>query len=103
MAVLAVEVAGKKIVKLLSAAAAALLALPGLMLAQAQRMSGEWLQLTPSDPKAGIPGSDPRVGVTTTTEIGTTVSIERRIRARSRDDSVAAMTAYERSKRDQNL
>ena len=102
MAVLEVE--GKKLLKLLSAAIAAVLALPGLMLAQAQKISGEWLQLSPSDPKAGIPNPDPKVGITTTSDDGaTTVSIDRRARARSRRDSVAGATAFEASKRDQNL
>jgi hypothetical protein len=103
MAVLAVEVAGRKIFKYLSAALAALLALPGFVLAQAQRIGGEWLQLSPSDPKAGIPNPDARVGITTSSESGTTISIERRNRYRARSDSVAGTTAYEASKRDQNL
>lgn len=103
MAVLAVEVAGRKILKYLSAALAALLALPGIMLAQAQRIGGEWLQLSPTDPKAGIPGPDARVGITTSAEDGTTISIDRRNRYRSRKDSIAAVTALEASKRDQNL
>ncbi|HMC57310.1 MAG TPA: L,D-transpeptidase [Gemmatimonadaceae bacterium] len=103
MAVHAVEVGSRKIVKFLSAVIAALLALPGLMLAQAQRLSGEWLQLTPTDPKAGIRNSDPKVGITTVTEAGATVSIERRIRARSRHDSLASVNALEASRRDMNL
>src|SRR6185503_3143175 len=98
----AVAVGGKKVLKYLSAAAAALLALPGALLAQAQR-AGDWLQLTPTDPRAGIPNTDPRVGVATTSENGTTVSIERRGVYRSRRDSLAATTAFEASKRDQNL
>jgi hypothetical protein len=102
MAVRALEVSGR-ILKFLSAAVAALLALPGMMLAQAQRIGGEWLQLTPSDPRAGIPNTDPRVGVTTTSEYGTTVSIERRNPYRSKKDSLAGASAYEASKRDQSL
>jgi hypothetical protein len=102
MAVMSVEIAGRRIFKYLSAALAAVLALPGFVFAQAQRIGGEWLQLSPSDPKAGIP-SDPRVGITTTSESGTTISIERRNRYRSRSDSVAGVGAYEASKRDQNL
>ena len=46
---------------------------------------------------------DPRVGVATTSENGTTVSIERRGVYRSRRDSLASTTAFEASKRDQNL
>jgi len=102
MAVLPVEIRESKVAKFLIAAFAAIIAFPGMMLAQAQRLSGDWLQLTPSDPKAGIP-SDPRVGITTVSDSGTTVSIERRARFRSRSDSVAATTAYEASKRDKNL
>src|SRR5207237_6296747 len=100
MAVLAVEVHWKKIGKFLSAAVAAVLALPNLVLAQAQRISADWLQLTPSDPRAGIPAMDARTNITTT-ESATTISIERR--THSRRDSVAGATAYEASKRDQNL
>ena len=103
MAVLAVEVGSKKILKFLSAVVAAILALPGLMFAQAQKIGAEWLQLSPADPKAGIPTPDPRNGITTVTETGATVSIERRIRARTRNDSVASVNAFEASKRDQNL
>jgi hypothetical protein len=102
MAVMSVEIAGRRLFKYLSAALAAVLALPGFVFAQAQRIGGEWLQLSPSDPKAGIP-SDPRVGITTTSESGTTISIERRNRYRSRSDSVAGVGADEASKRDQNL
>jgi lipoprotein-anchoring transpeptidase ErfK/SrfK len=103
MAVHAVEVSGKRILKFVSAVVAALLALPGLLRAQAQRISGDWLQLTPADPRAGIPNTDPRLGVATTSESGTTVSIERRGVYRSRKDSLAGTTAYDASKRDQNL
>src|SRR3954466_10048363 len=103
MAVLDVMVGARKMWKLFSAAVAAVLALPGLMFAQAQRMTGDWLLLTPSDPKAGIP-SDPRTTITAGTDgAATTVSIERRIHARSRRDSLAAATAYEASKRDEHL
>src|SRR2546421_5805162 len=98
MAVLAVAFDGKKLLKFLSAAVAALLSLPGLMFAQAQRISAEWLQLSPTDPKAGIPNLDSRVGIATD-EGGTTISIERRTHGRSRRDSVAAVTALEASKR----
>jgi lipoprotein-anchoring transpeptidase ErfK/SrfK len=100
MAVLALEVRWNKVAKFLSAAIAALLALPGALFAQAQRISADWLQLTPTDPKAGIPASEPRASITTS-ESATTISIERR--TRSRRDSIAGANAYEASKRDQNL
>lgn len=102
MAVAMVEVGWRKAVALGGAAVAALAALPGALLAQAQRMSGDWLQLTPADPKAPI-GPDGRAGVVTAGAEGTTVSIERRAPFRSRADSVAGTNAYEASKRDRNL
>src|SRR5919201_479747 len=98
MAVLPVAVDTKKIRKLLGAASAALLAFPTLLLAQAQRMSASWLQLTPSDPRAGIP-SDSRTSITNE-DGGTTVAIERRSRSR---DNIAGMDAYEAAKRDPHL
>ena len=98
MAVLAVEVDWKKALKFLSAAVAALLAFPSLVRAQAAKLSGEWLQLTPTDPK--MPLTPPRAAVTNT-DSTTTVSIERRYRTRA--DSVAGAMAYEASKRDPNL
>jgi lipoprotein-anchoring transpeptidase ErfK/SrfK len=101
MAGLTVEVGWKKFLAILSAAIAAVISLPGMMLAQAQRMSGEWLQLTPADPKAPIP--DGRTSITSDSAGGTTISIERRTRYRSRKDSLAGATAYEASKKDQNL
>lgn len=95
------EVEWKKVLKFLSAILAALVALPGLLKAQAQKMGGEWLHLTPADPRAPLPSS--RANVTVAEDTGkTTVSIERR-RYRSRADSVAGSMAYEASKRDQNL
>src|SRR5688572_8112298 len=100
MAVLAHEVDWKRVLKFLSAAFAALLALPALMRAQAQRMNADWLILTPIDPKASLPESKANV---TSDEAGTTVSIDRRTRYRSRQDSVAGTLAYEASKRDENL
>jgi lipoprotein-anchoring transpeptidase ErfK/SrfK len=106
MAGLAVEVGGKKLQKVLSAVTLALLAVPRLVLAQAQRIGSDWLQLTPSDPRAGIPAAasaDPRVGVTTVTPEGATVSIERRIMARTQHDSIASVNALAASKRDPNL
>lgn len=102
MAVLAVEVHWKRVLHFLSAVLAAVLAVPSLVKAQAQKMSGDWLQLSPSDPKAGIPES--RTSVTTSSETGeTTVSIDRRTRYRGRTDSLAAANALEASRRDQSL
>jgi hypothetical protein len=101
MAVLAVEVGSQKVLKLLSAAAAAVLAFPGLMLAQAQRISAEWLQLSPSDGRTPIASGDSRTRMMRSDDGSTLVSIERRFR--SRRDSVAAVTAYEASKRDRHL
>jgi lipoprotein-anchoring transpeptidase ErfK/SrfK len=101
MAASALDMDWKKFLKFLSAAFAGLLALPGLVRAQASKISGDWLQLTPSDSKAPIPTTS---SVTTSEDTGTTtVSINRRSRYRSRADSVAGAMAYERSKRDQNL
>lgn len=101
MAASKLDIDWKKFLKFLSAGFAALLALPGLVRAQASKISGDWLQLTPSDSKAPIPTSS---SVTTSEDTGsTTVSINRRSRYRSRADSVAGAMAYERSKRDQNL
>lgn len=82
--------------KFLGASIAALVAFPGLAWAQAQRMSGEWLQLSPSDAKAGIsvPGEN---------SSSAAMPVARERRFRSRADSLAAMTAYNASRRDQNL
>lgn len=102
MAVLKFAEQWKKVLKFMSAIFAGLMALPGLMVAQAQKISGDWLALSPSDPRAGIP--EPRSSVTTSPETGTTtVKIERRSRFRSRSDSVAAERALEESKKDQSL
>jgi hypothetical protein len=102
MAVTTVELGWKKFLAILGAINAALIALPGVMLAQAQRMSGDWLQLTPADPKAPI-APDARTGIVTPGADSTTVSIERRTKYRSRNDSIAGTTAYEASRRDRNL
>ena len=102
MAVHAVEVGWKRVLALASAASAAILSVPGLMLAQAQKVSGEWLQLTPSDGKGGIPSDGP-TAVVTPSGTETTVSIERRARYRSRADSIAGATAYRASKKSENL
>lgn len=98
MAGLAVEVEWKKVLKFLSALLAALVALPSLVRAQAVRMSGDWLQVTPSDGKTPL-----RASVTTVDSGTTTVAIERRTSYRSRFDSLAGVKAYEASKRDKHL
>ena len=85
-----------RMMKFLSASVAALAALPGSMWAQAQRMSGEWLQLSPSDPRAGITTSGENSS-------STPMPIAPERRYRSRSDSVAGMNAYEASRKDQNL
>lgn len=95
MAVRVVE-SGSRLTKFLSATVAALAALPGTMWAQAQRMSGEWLQLSPSDPRAGITTSGENSS-------STPMPIAPERRYKSRTDSVAGMNAYEASRRDQNL
>ena len=101
MAVIAVDVEWKKVLKFLSAVVAGLLALPSSMWAQAQKMAaGDWLMLTPADPAAIT--RDNRTAVTTDST-ATTVSIERRSRYRTRDDSVASARALEASKRDERL
>lgn len=101
MAVHAVDLEWKKALKFISAMFAALMALPSSMWAQAQKMAaGDWLMLTPSDPRAPI--RDNRTAVTTDSE-ATTVSIERRSPYRSRDDSIAAARALEASRRDERL
>jgi hypothetical protein len=99
MAGLAVELNWKNALKFLSALFAALVALPSLVRAQAVRMSGDWLQVTPSDGKAPL-----RASVTTVDSGATTVAIERRAPLyRSRVDSLAGVKAYEASKRDTHL
>jgi len=100
MAVPAVE--WKRVLQFLSAIVAALVALPGIMRAQAQRISGDWLQLSPSDPRTPLTSDAARAAVTAADDGSTTVSIERR-RYRSKADSVAGTMAYEASKRDQGL
>ncbi|MEX2178888.1 MAG: L,D-transpeptidase [Gemmatimonadaceae bacterium] len=102
MAEFVAEVSWKRFLAVIGAAIAALMSLPGMVLAQAQKLSGEWLQLTPSDPKAGIP-RDVRDGVVTPSANETTVSIERRTRYRSRADSVAGTMAYRASKSSRDL
>jgi lipoprotein-anchoring transpeptidase ErfK/SrfK len=98
MAVFAAAVDWKKALKFLSAFIAALMALPSLVRAQAVRMSGDWLQVTPSDGRTPL-----RASVTTVDSGTTTVAIERRTIYRSRIDSLAGVKAYEASKRDTHL
>jgi lipoprotein-anchoring transpeptidase ErfK/SrfK len=105
MAAPALEVDFRKFTRLLSAAFAAIVALPSLVFAQAQRMASDWLMLTPADPRA--PLSESKTAVTANASGGTTVSIERRneLRSelRSRTDSVASAKTLAASKRDRNL
>lgn len=102
MAVLAADFEWKKVLRYLSAAVAALMSLPGSMWAQAQKMAaGDWLMLTPSDPRSPI--TDNKTAVTLDSAGSTTVSIERRTTYRTRDDSVAGARALEASKRDERL
>jgi hypothetical protein len=97
MAGLAVEVDWKKAVKF-GAAVAALLTLPNLVQAQqSSRMSGEWLQVTPANPRTALRStsedSDGSIWAPT----------ERRSSFRTRRDSIAGMKAYEASKKDKSL
>ena len=94
-----VDVDWNKVLKFVSAAFAALFALPSLVRAQAVKMSGEWLMLTPANPKAPIP----RSSVEALENGDTRVTIDRRSSYRSRTDSLAALRAYEASKRDRHL
>lgn len=98
MSEVAVAVEWRKVMKFLSAVFAALLAFPGFLRAQAVKLSGDWLTLTPADPKAPINNA-----IVTNDDAGTTVSIERRTKYRTRADSLAGTRAYEASKRDRNL
>src|SRR5688572_17714192 len=103
MAAIELEVHWKKVLQFLSAVLTAVLAVPSLVKAQAQKMSGDWLQLSPADPRAGI--AEHKTSVRTSVETGeTTVSIDRRnSRYRNRSDSTAGATALDASKRDQSL
>lgn len=103
MAVQTLEMGWKKLLGVVGAVFAAIIALPGMVLAQAQRMSADWLQLTPSDAKAPLPGADAQTGIVTADSGGTTVSIERRTNYRSRQDSIAGTTALQAAKKDKNL
>ena len=100
MAVLAVDVNWKSLLKFFSAAIAALVAFPGILRAQAQRMAADWLMLSPSDGRASLSDSR-KPSVTSAPDGATTVSIERRYR--SRDDSVASARALAASRRDESL
>jgi lipoprotein-anchoring transpeptidase ErfK/SrfK len=104
MAVLAVEVQKKGALKFLSAALAVVTAFPGPIESQSQRVNGDWVQLSPSDPRAGI--AEARASAASSGEVGETlVSYERRAKRayRTRRDSIAAMNALEASKKDQSL
>lgn len=98
MAGLAVEVDSRKGAKVLTAIVAGLLALPSATEAQTSRSSGDWLQVTPADPKRPISRSSAGFF-----EADGSVSIARRSGSRSRKDSLAGAKAYEASKRDKNL
>ena len=92
----------KWLYKVVTAAVAALVAFPGLMLAQAQRMANDWLPLTPADPRSGL--NESKSAVTSSPDGGTTVSIERRnTRFRSKADSVASVRTLDASKKDRGL
>ena len=101
MAAPAIAVDLKWLYKLISAAIAAIVALPSVMFAQAQRMANDWLMLTPADPRTGL--NESKSAITSTADGGTTVSIERRNPYRSRADSVAATRALEASRKDRSL
>jgi hypothetical protein len=88
---------GHRMKKLLGTTIAAFAALPGTMWAQAQRMSGEWLQISPSDPKAGISTAGEN-----SSSVAMPVAPERR-RYPTRRDSVAGANAYTAARRDRNL
>jgi hypothetical protein len=100
MAVSEVEVGNGRLKKIVGAAAAALVALPQMMLAQAQRLGNEWLQLRPADPRAGIPRND-RMSVEQAGDGSTTVAIERR--TRPRDGDPVSISTYDASLRDEHL
>ena len=96
MAIRAAEVGVNRIMKFLSAIVAALAALPGTMWAQAQRMSSEWMQLSPTSPRAGI-----TIAGENSSSVPMPMARERRYRTRS--DSVAGASAYSASRKDRNL
>jgi hypothetical protein len=88
------------VMKIAGAVVAALMALPQLMLAQAQRLGNDWLQLRPSDPRDGIP-HDARMSVAQAGDGSTTVAIERRTQPRI--DDVAGQAAYAAAQHDPHL
>ncbi|HEU4994823.1 MAG TPA: L,D-transpeptidase [Gemmatimonadaceae bacterium] len=88
------EVGARKIGKLLSTMTAAL-ALSQSALAQ-DKMSSDWLQMTPSNPKAGIASRETRNGNVRQASAPAWSFANRR-------DSLASTSAYEASKRDRNL
>lgn len=100
MAVLAVEVQRRGALKFLSAALAAVTAFPGPMESQS-RVNGDWLQLSPTDPKTGIAAA--RASVTSAGEVAENlVSFDRRAYS-GRRDSIAALNAFEASRKDPSL
>jgi L,D-transpeptidase-like protein len=103
MAANEVEVGSGGFRKFVSATIAALVALPGVMLAQAQKLSNDWLQMKPADPRAGIPSDnrDNRMSVEQAGDGSTTVAIERRTRLRA--DDIDGQRAYDASLRDEHL
>ena len=103
MAANEVGVDWKRVMKFLSAVLAAIVAFPGLVRAQAQKISGDWLQLTPADPKAPI--ANARTSISEAADGRTTVSIERRNTSRflSRKDSTKSEATLDASRKDQGL
>jgi lipoprotein-anchoring transpeptidase ErfK/SrfK len=99
MAVLEVDVSGT-LKKFAGAIIAALMALPQMMLAQAHRISNDWLTLRPANPRDGIP-RDNRVSVEQAGDGSTTIAIERR--AEPRPDDAVGQAAYAASQRDTHL
>ena len=96
MAVNAVDVSWTKRMRFLGAVVATLIAIPGGTKAQAQR--GEWLQVTPANPRAPItPASwEGESGRATAAAVRTAPY-------RSRADSLAGYRALEASKKDERL
>ncbi len=102
MAVLAVEVHRKRALNFFSAALVAAVALPNPTQAQSQRVNGDWLQLSPSDPRSGI--ADARTRSSRPDNGDVEPRTERRARYRGvRRDSIAAEKAYDASRRDMSL
>lgn len=96
MAVQVVEVGRVNRTKFVSAVLAAAMLMPATLAAQAR--SGEWLQVTPADPRTPITMSswDGENGAATAPSA-------RRAPYRSRADSIAGHRAFEASRRDERL